>query len=63
MAQGQAVLGRGEEVPTSLATLPAHLALSAFSAAGQTQASRGFCKEDKRLFTSGLHQGLQLRSG
>lgn len=39
----------GGEMPTSLATVPAYLTLSAFCAPGQTQASRGFVRK-KRSF-------------
>lgn len=47
----------GGEVPTSLAILPAHLALSVFSAAKPDPSTQRFHKEDKCLFTGGLNQG------
>lgn len=51
------------EMPNSLAVLPEHLTLSVFSAAKPDPSTQRFYKEDKYLFTGGLNQGLQPRSG
>lgn len=47
----------GPEPGCSLAILPAHLALSVFSAAKPDPSTQRFHKEDKCLFTGGLNQG------